>query len=147
MPGAILPNAMSQENLEIARRAFDEMGGDEFSAWDPDVEIINAEGWVIETTYRGHEGLRRWWDDIAEAFGDFRIELEEVVEVDDERLLTTQRFVARFRTTEIPFDGRWASILWIRDGKVVRAHGHLTKRRALRAAGLVPETRSPPPKR
>jgi ketosteroid isomerase-like protein len=126
---------MPRENLEIVRRAFDEMGGDEFDAWDPDVEIINAEGWVIETTYRGHEGLRRWWDDLAEAFGDLRIVLEEVVEVDDERVLTTQRWVARFRTTEIPFDGRWASILWIRDGKVVRAHGHLSKRRAMRAVG------------
>jgi ketosteroid isomerase-like protein len=129
---------MSQENLEIVRRAFEEMGGDEFSAWDPDVEIINAEGWVIETTYRGHEGLRQWWDDIAEAFGDFRIELEEVMAVDEERVLTTQRFIAHFRTTEIPFDGYWASIIWVRNGKVVRGHGHLSKRRALRAAGLRP---------
>jgi ketosteroid isomerase-like protein len=127
---------MSQDKLEIARRAFDEMGGEEFGAWDPDVEIINAEGWVIETTYRGHEGLRRWWEDLAEAFGDFRIVLEEVMNVDEERVLTTQRFVAHFRTTEIAFDGPWASILWIRDEKVVRAHGHLSKRRALRAAGL-----------
>ena len=22
--------------------------------WDPEVEVINAAGWVIETTYRGH---------------------------------------------------------------------------------------------
>ena len=125
-------------NLEIVRRAFEEMGNDdhEGGVWDPDVEIVNAEGWVIQTTYRGHEGLRRWWDDLAEAFGDFRIVLEERLEVDEERVLTTQRFVAHFRLTEIPFDGRWASILWIRDGKVVRGHGHLSKRRAMRAAGL-----------
>jgi ketosteroid isomerase-like protein len=135
---------MSQDNLEIVRRAFDEMGGDEFSVWDRDVEIINAEGWVIETTYRGHEGLRRWWDDLAEAFGDFRIELEEVMEVDEERVLTTQRFIAHFRKTEIAFDGPWAAILWIRDGKVVRGHGHLSRGRALRAAGLPPGGREHP---
>ena len=130
--------AQDRGNLEIVRRAFEEMGNDDLrgSVWDPDVEIINAEGWVIQTTYRGHEGLRRWWEDLAEAFGDFRIVLEERFEVDEERVLTTQRFVAHFRTTDIPFDGRWASILWIRDGKVVRGHGHLSKRRALRAAGL-----------
>jgi ketosteroid isomerase-like protein len=125
-------------NLAIARRAFDELARGEYEGgvWDRDVEVINAEGWVIETAYRGHEGLHRWWEDLAEAFGDFRIVLEDVQEVDEERVLTTQRFVGHFRTTEISFDGGWASILWIRGGKVVRAQGHLSKRRAMRAAGL-----------
>ena len=125
-------------NLDIVRQGFDEMGNKEYEGgvWGPDVEVINAEGWVIETVYRGHEGLRRWWEDLAEAFGDFRIVLEEALEVDEERVLTTQRFVGRFRATEIPFDGPWASILWVRDGRIVRAQGHLSKRRAMRAAGL-----------
>jgi ketosteroid isomerase-like protein len=124
--------------LEVVRRSFEQMGSDEHDVWDRDVEIVNAEGWVIETVYRGHEGLRRWWEDLSEAFGDFRIVLEEMREVDEERVLTTQRFVGRFRTSGLPFDGPWASILWVRDGKIVRAQGHLTKRRALRAAGLPP---------
>jgi ketosteroid isomerase-like protein len=123
-------------NLAVVLRAFREMGGEEFQAWDPDVEILNAEGWVLESVYHGHEGLRRWWDDLAEAFGDFRIVLEERMELDDERVLTTQRFVGHFRLTDIQFDGRWAAIVWVRDGKVVRGQGHLSKRRALRAAGL-----------
>jgi ketosteroid isomerase-like protein len=121
------------ENLDIARRAFEELTSHEFEVWDDDVEVINAEGWVIETSYRGHAGLLKWWEDLAEAFGDFRLELEEVLEVDEERVLTTQRFVGRFRATDIPFDGPWASILWIRNGKVMRAQGHLSKHRAMRA--------------
>jgi ketosteroid isomerase-like protein len=129
---------MAGENLEIVRRAFEGLPGGEYenSMWDPDVEVINAAGWVIEAEYHGHTGLRRWWEDLAEAFGDFSLELEDALEIDAERVLTTQRFVGHFRATEIPFDGPWASILWIRDGKVVRAEGYLTKRRAMRAAGL-----------
>jgi ketosteroid isomerase-like protein len=125
-------------NLDVARRAFADLRSRRFDgdAWDPDVEVINAEGWVIETAYHGHDGLGRWWEDLAEAFGDFDIELEEVTEVDGERVLTTQRFVGHFRTTDIPFDGQWASILTIRDGRVVRAQGFLSKRRAMRAAGI-----------
>jgi ketosteroid isomerase-like protein len=125
-------------NLEIARRAFEEMRSRRYEGgvWDPGVEVINAEGWAIETTYYGHEGLLRWWDDLAEAFGDFDIELDDVMEIDEERVLTTQRFVGHFRTTDIPFDGAWASILWIRDGRIVRAQGYLTKRRDMRAAGI-----------
>jgi ketosteroid isomerase-like protein len=129
---------MATHNLEIARRAFEEMRSRRYEGgvWDPAVEVINAEGWVIETAYHGHEGLRRWWDDLAEAFGDFDIELDDVMEIDDERVLSTQRFVGHFRTTDIPFDGAWASLLWIRNGRVVRAQGFLSKRRALRAAGV-----------
>jgi ketosteroid isomerase-like protein len=129
------------ENLEIVGRAFEELRSGQYDggAWDPDVEVINAAGWVIETSYRGHAGLHQWWDDLAEAFGDFTIELDEAMEVDGERVLTTQRFVGHFRATNIPFDGPWASILWIRHGKVVRAEGYLSKRRAWRAAGLAAE--------
>ena len=129
---------MAGENLEFLRRAFEELRKGEYEGgvWDPNVEVVNAAGWVIETTYRGHDGLQRWWQDLAEAFGDFDIELEEALEVDEERVLTTQRFVGHFRATEIPFDALWASILWIREGKVVRAEGYLSKRRAMRAAGL-----------
>lgn len=129
---------MAGENLEIVRRAFDELSRRDWEggAWDPGVEVINAAGWVIETSYRGHTGLRRWWEDLAEAFGDFTLELDDLLEVDEERVLTTQRFLGHFRATEIPFDGPWASILWIKDGKVVRAEGYLSKRRAMRAAGL-----------
>jgi ketosteroid isomerase-like protein len=129
---------MAGENVEIARLAFEELRRREYEGgvWDPGVEVINAAGWVIETSYRGHAGLRRWWEDLAEAFGDFTLELEDVLEVDEERVLTTQRFIGHFRVTEIPFDGRWASILRIRDRKVVRAEGFLSKRRAMRAAGL-----------
>jgi ketosteroid isomerase-like protein len=129
---------MAGGNLEIVLRAFEELrkGDFEGGAWDPNVEVVNAAGWVIETTYRGHTGLQRWWEDLAEAFGDFDLELDETLEVDEERVLTTQRFVGHFRATEIPFDGLWASILWVKDGKVVRAEGYLSKRRAMRAAGL-----------
>jgi ketosteroid isomerase-like protein len=125
-------------NLEIVRQGFEELRSGEYEGgvWDPGVEVVNAAGWVIETTYHGHSGLRLWWKDLAEAFGDFDLELEDVVEVDDERVLTTQRFVGHFRETEIPFDGPWASILWVRDGKIVRAEGYLSKHRAMRAAGL-----------
>jgi len=123
------------DNLEVARRAFAEAGRETFEYWDPDVEIINAKGWVIEASYRGHEGVKRWWADLEEAFEDFRVELDDVEEIDPERVLTAQRFVGRFRTTGIHFDGAWASVFNIRDGRVVRAEGFVSKRRALRALG------------
>jgi ketosteroid isomerase-like protein len=101
--------------------------------WDPDLEIVNAKGWALESTYRGYEGLHRWWADLAEAFSDFTMDVEEITPLDDERFLTVQRFIGHFRHTEIPFDARWASVITVRGGRIAQAVGYVSERRALRA--------------
>jgi ketosteroid isomerase-like protein len=107
--------------------------GEEF--WGPDLEIVNAEGWVLGgVTYRGHDGLRQWWHDLAEAFSEFKMEMEEITPLDEERVLTVQRFVGQFRLTEIPIDARWASVITVRAGRIVHAIGYFTKEQALQAS-------------
>ena len=125
-------------NENVVRLAFSELGTDltESQYWDPEVEMVNAAGWVIEAAYHGPEGVMRWWEELDDAIADFRFGLLSVRELDDERVMTTQRTMGRFRETGIPFDVEWASIQWVRDGRIVRAEGHLSERRALRAAGL-----------
>jgi hypothetical protein len=39
--------------------------------------------------YLGHEGVRRWWDDIADAFENLHYELPELVDVDEDRVVTS----------------------------------------------------------
>ena len=126
---------MAEDSLEVVGRWAEAIQRGDLAddLWDPDLEIVNAEGWALEATYRGHDGLHRWWNDLEEAFSEFRLEVEEVAPIDAERVLTTQRFVGRFRTTDIPFDGAWASVLTVRDGRIVQAVGYLSKRRAMRA--------------
>jgi ketosteroid isomerase-like protein len=101
--------------------------------WSPDLEIVNAEGWALEATYRGRDGLHRWWADLAEAFSDFTMQIEEINAIDDARFLTVQRFVGHFRTTGIEFDAPWASVVTVRDGLITNAVGYRSKGRALRA--------------
>jgi ketosteroid isomerase-like protein len=129
---------MSPDNVEVVRQWTDGLQRGElgFEYWHPDLRIDNAAGWPVEASYQGHDGLERWWEDLAEAFTDFRMEVEEFVSLDEERVLTSQRFVGHFRTTGIAFDGPWASLFWVRSGKILRAKGYLSKRRAMRAAGL-----------
>jgi ketosteroid isomerase-like protein len=122
-------------DLDLVTRWAEAVGRGDLAEelWAPDLEIVNAQGWALEATYHGHEGLRRWWIDLAEAFSDFAMEVLEVTPVDDERVLTVQRFIGHFRTTGIQFDAPWASILTIRQGKIQRAVGYMSKRRALAA--------------
>jgi len=127
---------MGQQNVEVVARWAEALrrGNLGEALWDADLEIVNAKGWPLETTYRGHDGLRRWWDDLAEAFSDCALEFEEMTPLDEERVLTTQRWVGHFRHTGIPIDGSWASVITVRDGRIVHAVGYVTKKQAVRAS-------------
>jgi ketosteroid isomerase-like protein len=126
---------MEEPKLEIMQRWAEAIGRGDLAEelWAPDLEIVNAEGWALEATYHGYEGLRRWWSDLAEAFSDFGMRVEEITPVDDERFLTVQRFLGHFRTTGIRFDAPWASLVTVRGGRITLAVGYRSKGRALRA--------------
>ena len=64
------------------------------------------------------------------------VEIDEVRELDDGRVLTVQTLRGRFRATGLPAELTWAGIGTVRNGKIVHADGYASKRRALRAAGL-----------
>jgi ketosteroid isomerase-like protein len=66
---------------------------------------------------------------------EFAMDVEEITPLDEERALTMNHFVGTFRLTGIPFDGRWASVITVRTGRIIHAVGYLTKERALEALG------------
>jgi hypothetical protein len=51
---------MGQQNVDVVARWAEVLGhgslGEEL--WDANLEIVNAKGWPVEATYRGHGGLR-----------------------------------------------------------------------------------------
>ena len=126
---------MADSNEEVLARWGEAIARGESSAelWDPRAEVVNAKGWVVEATYHGREGVRQWWREMSEAFSDAVLEVEEVERIDEETFLTVQRLKGHFRTTGIPMNARWASILTVREGLIVRAVGYLSKSRAQQA--------------
>jgi ketosteroid isomerase-like protein len=84
---------MGEQNVGVVARWAEAIQRGDLAEelWDADLEIVNAKGWALEATYRGHDGLRRWWSDLAEAFSDFAMEVEEITPLDEERFLTVQR--------------------------------------------------------
>ena len=72
---------MSQENMELTYRAFDAFNRRDLAAGlsltDNDVEAVPRAA-RMEGSYHGHEGVRRWWDDLLSAIPDFTVEVGEV---------------------------------------------------------------------
>ena len=74
---------MSQEDVEVARRAFDSFNRRELAtaveAFDPDARWIPYLAALEEDTYRGRDQIEAMWRDVLRTLPDFRIELMEVV--------------------------------------------------------------------
>src|SRR5215207_4777396 len=77
---------MSEENVELLHRAYDAFNRRDLDAFlalcDPDVEFISylmqVEG---GEPYRGHDGVRGWWERLLAVYPDLTGEIEEVREL------------------------------------------------------------------
>ena len=92
--------------------AFDRRDWDAFVALMDDSIDCQSRLAQMEGAYRGHEGIRRWWNDLLGAIPDYKVEVDEVREIDS---FTLAR--GRGLASETPLiDAIWIPAEW-RDGK------------------------------
>ena len=128
---------MSQENVELNEAVWGALIRRDLDAFlalmDPEVEfrslIAEAEG----RTYRGHEGVREFWDSVVQSLGGLRYEPEQIESFRD-RGITRVRIVGAVEGVEVP-QTMWQA--WrVRDGLVVWWDAFRTEAEALEAVGL-----------
>jgi ketosteroid isomerase-like protein len=77
---------MSQENVELAQQAFDAFNRRDMGAFlalmDADVEAVSRLV-AMEGGYHGHDGIRRWWENVHDVIPDFSLEVVEVHDLGD----------------------------------------------------------------
>ncbi len=127
-------------NVETVRRGFELLRRDGLEALldliDPEFETTTPPELTVEpSTYRGHDGLRRYFDSFYEVMEEVRFEPEEFIDA-GERVVVPVRLVARGRGTGIEVEQRLVMVWTLRDGKVTRLDPYATKEEALAAAGL-----------
>jgi ketosteroid isomerase-like protein len=130
---------MSQENVELAHRAYDAVNGRDLDAFlalmDADVEAMSRIV-AMEGGLHGLEGARRWWDNWFAAFPDYRLEVVGEVRDLGEVTLAALRAVGHGAGSEVPFeDAIWHACRW-RDGKIVWWQVFYTESEARKGAGL-----------
>ena len=100
---------------------------------DEEVEylpLFRADGW-----HRGHDGMRRWWDELLDAMPNARIEVVDWRESGDVTV-GHMRIRGRGAGSDVPIDQDvWQATRW-RQGKCVWGSNHPTEAAALEAAGL-----------
>jgi ketosteroid isomerase-like protein len=132
---------MSSENLEAVRRGFEALDRGGVEAFldfiDPQFETTTPPDLTVEpATYRGHAGLRHYFESFYEIMDDVRFEPEEFIDAAGDRVVVPVRLVVRGRGTGIEAEQRLAFVWTLRDGKGLRLESYRTKAEALEAAGL-----------
>jgi ketosteroid isomerase-like protein len=131
---------MSEENVEIVRRAFAGRALQETAEtyWHPQIEYIEDPRFPGASSYAGREAVVRCWLDYLEAMGDEKTTTVAVENVFDagERQVAFVRFQGRATGSGIPFDHLWGYIVKVKDGQLVHVHAYYEPAEALEAAGL-----------
>lgn len=133
-------SAVSQENVElraIAEAAFEALNAGDLNAFlavaSDDVEFTSLVAEVEGTTFRGHDGVRAWWERVRGAFADVEWELLEFRS-------SGPRGVAQIRMAGtlggVPVNQRMWLAARTRDGRVSWWSFFRTEREALEALGL-----------
>jgi ketosteroid isomerase-like protein len=148
---------MSQENVEIVRRYFDAVKRGLDAHWDNprsvaaamstdelppaqrevlgfthvDVEWRNAFG----LNFKGQLDFAKGGDQLLEATNDFWIEVQEVTDLEGERVLALVKSAMKGKDSEIEVSQTVFSLMTVREGLIVRAEEYLHRQEALEAAG------------
>jgi ketosteroid isomerase-like protein len=131
---------MSQANMEVIRAMYDHWArGDfpaSFMASDVEHSRIGAQTPDMEGEWRGLEAFSRAFAEYLYALSDLRIEAEEIIDLDDDRVLVLSRQTAKGKLSGAPIDHRLADLFTLRAGKVVRYVSYWNRAEAMRAVGL-----------
>ncbi len=134
---------MSQENVEIVRRAF-------AAAWvrpkpdfatvnvlfHPDHEFVSSTAKVEGGSHRGAQGFREFLGSFDEAFESWEGSVEQVQSIDKERVLVAAVIAVQGKRGGVPIKQRHWYVVTVRDAKVTRTESYTSVEEALEAAGL-----------
>jgi ketosteroid isomerase-like protein len=129
---------MSEENVELHYRAFDAWNRRDLDTWlelaDEEVELAPLDRELEGGSYRGHDGIRSFWETYLSIFPDFSVEVDEVRDVGD---VTVARIRLRGHGTgsDVPVEQPvWQVVEW-RSRKCVSWRSFRSEAEAIEAAG------------
>ena len=132
--------AMSEENVELVRRAYEDGWFDQdperlFALAHPEMEVVNPSEAVEAGTRRGLAEVRQAWLSSQEAFDESRHELRRLHGTGDV-VIADVTYLTRSRGSEVEVAQDEAHTWTFRDGRIVRFEWGRNLGEALEAAGL-----------
>ena len=131
---------MSRENFETVRRANAAFNSGDIECilglMHPDIETaVGPELSAEPDTYRGHDGIRRYFDSFEDAMDEIRFHQEGFREADGS-VIVAVRLTAKGRFTGIQVEQHLGQVWTVRHGKAIQIRSYVSYTEALKAVGL-----------
>jgi ketosteroid isomerase-like protein len=131
---------MSQENVQIARRAFESFNRRDLAgavaAFERDAEWVPYLAALEGEIYRGRDVIERMWREVLRDLPDFRIEIVQVVADSPDTVVLEVEFRGMGKASGADVRTTVYQAASFRDGKVISVRGFRTAAEALEAVGL-----------
>jgi ketosteroid isomerase-like protein len=134
-----------EESVELVKQGFDAYARGGWEALlpflHPDFEMTTPPDLAMEPgTYRGEQGMRRYFESFTEAMEDIRFVPTGDFLAAGDRVFVPIRLIARGKETGIEAE-QVAFMVWtIRDGRALKVETFASREDALKAAGLPADT-------
>jgi ketosteroid isomerase-like protein len=103
----------------------------------PEIEFLSVLA-VSGRAYRGHDGIRRYFEDVASAWAEWRVELHRIAPAPDGRVAIVMTMHFRGKESGAALSASSAHVWTLKDGKLLRNEPYRDHEQALRAVGASP---------
>jgi ketosteroid isomerase-like protein len=107
---------------------------------DPDIEFLSVLA-VSGRAYKGHAGVRQYFDDVSSVWDEWRVEVHRVATAPDGRVVIVMTMHWRGKESGTALAEQTAHIWTVENGRLKRNEPYREPAEALRAVGLAPELR------
>ena len=133
---------MSEENVEIVRRALDFLSRSDRASIEPllhpDVEWRTVLGPLlgVDAVSGRDSALPLGFEEIPDAVEDFHVQVEELRDLGEGGVLLVARYLGKGKGSGIEIDEQISCIYRLRDGMILSVRDYRSRQEALEAAGL-----------
>jgi uncharacterized protein len=107
-----------------------------FAHLDPAVEVHPLTGAMLEgVSYRGHEGMRQWFEDVAEYWESMWVEADQFLDA-EEAVVVVGRVHGRGKSSGVAVEAPAAWVFHLRDARLTYLRLYLDPSQALESVGL-----------
>lgn len=134
-------SARVEDNVAITRAWNEALNAHDIetiiSCFDPTIEFHSTFAAISSAVYRGHDGMRRWFQDLEDAWGeDLHSEIEAIFDLGEDTLLVYYLLHGRGRQSGAEVALPAAAVVRTSDGLIVYLKAYAHREDAFRDLGL-----------
>ena len=129
---------MSVSNVELVQLGVDAVNHRDLATldaiWSEEGEFHSTFAASEGRVFRARQRFRDYFDAVDEAFDDMRVEVEEITEVGEDRLVVVLRVSGRGKGSGVNVEQHNGQVWTFVDSKIARIDSYMNRAEALKAA-------------